>query len=84
MSPGPDGWSDSQDFWLSPDAVWKRLEWAGLAGHALAGRVADPLEYVQRLFGSTLSDATSLALARAESPAQSLALALTAPEFMRR
>jgi len=84
MSPGPDGWSDQEDFWLSPDGVWKRLEWADVAGHALAGRIAEPTEYMSTLFGPTLSDTTRTTLARAESPAQSLALALTAPEFMRR
>ena len=42
MSPGPDGWSDQQDYWLSPDGVWKRIEWAQLTGRALAGSTAQP------------------------------------------
>jgi uncharacterized protein (DUF1800 family) len=84
MSPGPDGWSDQQDFWLSPDAVWKRIEWAQLAGRALAGSIAQPDAYASDVFGSTLSDATRAAIARAESPAQGVALLLTSPEFMRR
>ena len=45
MSPGPDGWSDQQDYWLSPDGVWKRIEWAQLAGRALAGSIAQPDAY---------------------------------------
>ena len=43
--PGPDGWSDQQDTWLSPDGVWKRIEWAQLAGRALAGAIAQPDVY---------------------------------------
>jgi uncharacterized protein (DUF1800 family) len=84
MSPGPDGWSDQQDTWLSPDGVWKRIEWAQLAGRALAGAIAQPDVYAQAVFGDTLSATTRTAIGRAESPAQGLALLLTSPEFMRR
>jgi uncharacterized protein (DUF1800 family) len=84
MQPGPDGWSDQEDFWLSPDGVWKRIEWAQLAGRALAGSVAQPDSYAAAVFGDTLSADTKTAISRAESPAQGLALLLTSPEFMRR
>ncbi|HTO59435.1 MAG TPA: DUF1800 domain-containing protein, partial [Pseudomonadales bacterium] len=84
MSPGPDGWSDLQDFWLSPDGVWKRIEWAQIAGRALSGSVAQPDHYADAVFGDTLSATTKTAIGRAESPAQGLALLLTSPEFMRR
>jgi len=84
MSPGPDGWSDLQDYWLSPDGVWKRIEWAQLAGRALAGTIPQPDAYAQDIFGATLSASTRTAIGRAESPAQGVALLLTSPEFMRR
>jgi uncharacterized protein (DUF1800 family) len=84
MSPGPDGWSDQQDYWLSPDGVWKRIEWAQLAGRALAGSIAQPDTYADDVFGVTLSASTRTAIGRAESPAQGFALLLTSPEFMRR
>jgi len=84
MSPGPDGWSDQEDFWLSPDGVWKRIEWAQLAGRALSGSVPRPDAYADSVFGETLSAATKTAIGRAESPAQGLALLLTSPEFLRR
>jgi uncharacterized protein (DUF1800 family) len=84
MSPGPDGWSDQQDYWLSPDGVWKRIEWAQLAGRALAGTITQPYTYADAVFGTTLSTGTRTAISRAESPAQAVALLLTSPEFMRR
>jgi uncharacterized protein (DUF1800 family) len=84
MPPGPDGWSDQQDYWLSPDGVWKRIEWAQLAGRALAGSITQPDTYADAVFGVTLSAGTRTAIARAESPAQAVALLLTSPEFMRR
>ena len=84
MSPGPDGWSDQQDYWLSPDSVWKRIEWAQIAGRALAGSISQPDVYADDVFGATLSPGTRTAIGRAESPAQGLALFLTSPEFIRR
>jgi uncharacterized protein (DUF1800 family) len=84
MSPGPDGWPDQEEHWLSPDGVWKRIEWATLAGRAVAPAIGDPLAFARDLFADTLSSATATAVARAESPAQGIALLLSAPEFMRR
>jgi len=84
MPPGPDGWPDQEDHWLSPDGIWKRIEWARLAGRALAGAVPRPVEAAQALFRDTLSTGTRIAIGRAESPAQAVTLLLTAPEFMRR
>jgi uncharacterized protein (DUF1800 family) len=84
MQLGPDGWSDQQDYWLSPDAIWKRIEWAQLAGRALAGTLSEPDAFAAAVFGASLSATTRTAIGRAESPAQGIALLLAAPEFMRR
>jgi len=84
MPSGPDGWSDQQDYWLSPDGVWQRIEWAQLAGRVLAATINQPDVYAEALFGTTLSAHTRSAIGHAESPAQGLALLLTSPEFMRR
>ncbi len=84
LQPGPDGWNDTEDFWLSPDGVWKRIEWAQLAARAWAGAIPRPDAFADSVLGGTLGSATRAAIARAESPAQGLALLLTSPEFMRR
>jgi uncharacterized protein (DUF1800 family) len=84
MAPGPDGWPDQEAHWLSPDGIWKRIEWAQLAGRVLAATITRPAEYAQGLFGSMLSDTTRTAVRRAESTEQALTLLLAAPEFMRR
>jgi uncharacterized protein (DUF1800 family) len=84
MQPGPDGWPDQEAHWLSPDGLWKRIEWAVLAARALAAGIDRPADYADALFGATLGRATRRSIAGAESPAQGLALLLTAPEFMRR
>lgn len=84
MPPGPDGWSDRQAFWLSPDAIYKRIEWAQLIGQSLATALPQPDRYADATFGAALSPTTATAIARAESPAQGIALLLASPEFMRR
>ena len=82
--PGPDGWPDSAAFWSSPDALWKRVEFAS----ALAARVADAgssvLARARAALGSGLAETTVAAIQSAEDPAQGLALLLTSPEFLRR
>jgi uncharacterized protein (DUF1800 family) len=81
--PSPQGWPDTAAAWASADGLWKRIEWS----NALAGRVGtrvDPRAVAEATYGALLSDATRLAIARAESRQQGLALALASPEFQRR
>jgi uncharacterized protein (DUF1800 family) len=83
-APGPDGWSDSADAWLTADLVWKRLEF----GQAYSARIAradlDPMQIGEACLGPLLGDETRTAVSRAESPAQGLALLFGAPEMQRR
>ena len=51
---------------------------------AKAPAAIDARALAAQLFPAALSPATAQALARAESPAQALALLLVAPEMMRR
>ena len=82
--PGPNGWKDAEAEWLSPDILWKRLEWTTLAGRAMANAARDPVALGDELLGATLGEHTRQALANAESPAQGIALLLASPEFLRR
>ncbi len=83
-SSGPDGWKDVESEWLGADALWKRLEWAELAGRAMARGTADPLALAEDLLGPLISASTRAAVAQADSAAQGLALLVASPEFMRR
>ncbi|MCP5432640.1 MAG: DUF1800 domain-containing protein [Alphaproteobacteria bacterium] len=82
--PGPDGWSDTADQWMGADAVWKRVDWSVAAARGLATAEKDPSRLASDVLGPTLGEATAKAIARAESPAQGLALLLASPEFQRR
>jgi uncharacterized protein (DUF1800 family) len=79
----PQGWSDAEADWLSPDALWKRTEFASAAGTTWGNRI-DARTAAARAHGSAWSAASSKAVERAESPAQALALWLASPEFMTR
>ncbi|ATY34500.1 DUF1800 domain-containing protein [Sphingomonas psychrotolerans] len=79
----PAGWDDMAASWAGPDAVMRRVE----AAERLAQRTRDTVDARQRaaeLMPEALSESSAQSIARAESPAQGVALMLVAPEFMRR
>jgi uncharacterized protein (DUF1800 family) len=79
----PQGWPDTAEAWAGADALWKRIEWAGILA-ARAGSGVDPLRLASEGYGEALGPATRLAIERAESRQQGLALWLASPEFQRR
>ena len=83
-APGPNGWADIGGEWIGPDAIWKRVEWADALAKGVADAKIDPGSIAQDVLGASLTPTTRRAIALAESPAQGLALFLTAPEFQRR
>lgn len=80
----PAGWDDTDATWAGPGALMTRVEVA----ERMAGRIGDRIDARSRaaavLPGAALSAESAQAIARADSPAQGLALLLVAPEFMRR
>ena len=83
FAPSPQGWPDTAAAWAGADGLWKRIEWAGALA-ARAGSRIDPLALARETYGEALSEATQLAIARAETRQQGLALWLASPEFQRR
>ena len=83
-APGPDGWPDIADSWLTGDLIWKRVEFAEAFAERIARADANPLDIGAACLGPLLSDETRTAVQRAESPAQALALLFASPEMQRR
>lgn len=81
--PSPQGWPDTAAAWANSDGLWKRIEWSTALAERIGTRV-DPLAVAESTYGPALSDATRLAITRAESKQQGLAIALGSPEFQRR
>ncbi len=84
LMPGsPAGWPDTSADWDGSSALLKRIAWAD----GLAQRMGDERnarELAPDILGTTLSEDTAKAIARAESGAQALTLLMASPEFMRR
>jgi uncharacterized protein (DUF1800 family) len=83
-APGPDGWADIADAWLTADLVWKRLEFAQAYASRIARADLDPMDIGEACLGPLISDETRRAVERAQSPAQGLAILYGAPEMQRR
>jgi uncharacterized protein (DUF1800 family) len=83
-TPGsPAGWPDTASQWDGPDALLKRIEWASAVGKRMGSKV-QPLDAGAASLGGALAERTRVAIARAESGAQGIALLLASPEFQRR
>jgi uncharacterized protein (DUF1800 family) len=83
FAPSPQGWPDTAQAWAGADALWKRIEWSGILA-ARAGSGIDPVVLARESYGEAVSEPTRLAIERAESRQQGLALWLASPEFQRR
>jgi uncharacterized protein (DUF1800 family) len=79
----PAGWDDIAASWAGPDALVRRVEVAQRIGDK-AGSAIDARALAEKLFPGSLTEATRTAIARAESPAEGVALFLVSPEFVRR
>lgn len=83
-TPGsPAGWPDTASQWDGPDALLKRIEWASAVGKRMGSKV-QPLAAGTASLGDALAERTRVAISRAESGAQGMALLLASPEFQRR
>jgi uncharacterized protein (DUF1800 family) len=82
-APSPAGWPDTASDWAAPEAIVRRIEWAS----ALAARLAAdraPLELFDETIAPVAASETRLAVERAASARDAIALVLAAPEFQRR
>jgi uncharacterized protein (DUF1800 family) len=79
----PAGWDDVAASWAGPDALVRRVEVAQRLADR-AGSSVDARTLAEKLFPGSLGEPTRTAIARAESPAEGLALLLVSPEFVRR
>ena len=79
----PAGYDDIAASWAAPEALMQRVEAAKRIADK-AGSSVDPRVLADKVLPGSLSDSTRTAIARAESPAEGLAMLLVSPEFLRR
>jgi uncharacterized protein (DUF1800 family) len=80
--PGPNGYSQQTSAWASPEGLKLRLDYSALVA-SRAHTEANPSDLLDALCGGAPSPETRLAISRAESRQQGLALLLMSPEMQR-
>ncbi len=81
--PGPNGFPDTAAAWGSPEGMKLRLDLAAQVAHGAKTTVEPPM-LLDAMAGQGASEETRLAVARAESREQAIAILLMSPEFQRR
>lgn len=77
----PAGYADTADDWTGPDALWKRVQAAQALAQRAPPQQLDPLRVARDVFGDALDAETAIALRRAESERDGLALLFASPAF---
>ncbi len=83
-APGPDGWPETLEAWISPQGLAGRIGWAMAAPSEFRPDLPDPRGFVDLALGPLASEATRFAAAAAETRWEGVGLILSAPEFNRR
>jgi uncharacterized protein (DUF1800 family) len=81
---GPDGWSEDDSDWITPQGLAARLEWAVSAPGRLLGELPDPREFAITALGRNLPERVAFVAGAAESRREAIGLILASPAFQRR
>ena len=81
--PGPDGWSEDPNDWITPPLLAARIRWAGKFAEHIAPN-HDPRAFIETTLGDAATDKLRFAVEGAESRIEGIALTLISPEFNRR
>lgn len=81
--PGPDGWPEEIETWITPQALAERIGWA-MRWPATLVALPEPATLAERALGDRASAATKWAVVRAETRAEGVGLVFASPEFNRR
>lgn len=82
---GPDGWSEDDGDWITPQGLAARVTWAmAVPETIMPGALPDPRQFVDVALGSYANDAVRFAASAAESKSEAIGLVLMSPAFQRR
>ncbi|MEM7546861.1 MAG: DUF1800 domain-containing protein [Pseudomonadota bacterium] len=83
VPPGPQGWPEEAEAWITPQGLSERIDWASRLGRKVAART-DPRDFLRTALADHMSDETEFAATRAAERWEGIALVLASPEFNRR
>lgn len=81
--PGPHGWPEEGEAWITPQGLTMRIRFATALARGAAERV-DPRAFLDIALGDNVSDETRFAATRAAERWEGIAYVLASPEFNRR
>ncbi|MFK7753430.1 MAG: DUF1800 family protein [Sedimentitalea sp.] len=81
---GPDGWSEDDTSWVTPQGVSARLRWAMSVPQLIRPDLPDPRDFVASALGARPPEPVRFAAAAAESRSEAIGLVLASPAFQRR
>jgi uncharacterized protein (DUF1800 family) len=84
QAPGPDGWAEAAEDWITPQGLAARISWAVEVPERLERPLPDPRDFVITALGDRASERLVWAVSAAESVREGVGLALASPEFNRR
>jgi uncharacterized protein (DUF1800 family) len=82
--PGPDGWPEASEAWVTPQGVAGRINWAMRAPRAFLQDLPDPRDFVGMALGPAATEAVVFAASAAENRAEGVSLVLASADFQRR
>lgn len=81
--PGPDGLSEDDSTWISPQGIAARLQWAFMAPQVLRQDLPDPRAFVETALGPHAPEVVRFAASAAETRADGIGVVLASPAFQR-
>ena len=82
-APGPEGWPEVAEAWITAPGLTSRINWASRMGEALAERT-DPRSFLDVALGERARKETAAVVRGAAERWEGIALAMASPEFNRR
>lgn len=83
-APGPDGWSERAEDWITPQGLATRITWAMGVADRLQNRAGDPREFLETTLGDCAGKTLRFAASAAQTRAEGVGIVLASAEFNRR
>ena len=81
---GPDGWSENEENWITPQGMAGRITWSMRSPRQLVEDLPDPRDFVFTALGPTPPDAVIFAAGAAETVRDGVGIVLASAAFQRR
>lgn len=82
--PGPDGWPEAAEAWITPQGMATRITWSFGLADLLSANLPDPREFVETAVGPQAPQEVRFAAGAAESRADGVGVVLASAAFQRR